>query len=418
MKIPAIRATIGNKVYYTTTLTFQQVSDYISPINNELHKSNNLKELIQRSVTSNYLSIKDYILNQPERFFNALILAVYDDYPKWREIEFKYNEDEFYQMGILEFESSHKIFPVDGQHRVEGIKTALLENPELGNEKIAAIFISHKNTEEGMRETRRLFSTLNRYAKPVTMDDIIALDEDDSAAIVTRELLENFDLFMDDQISKSGNKAINENDKKSFTSIITLYQCNKEILKQFRIQRKNESPNSERDKKSLADYLKFRPQEEEIDLFSSYCLNFWTAFKNNFNVIQEYINSNEPFPASTLRNKDNGGHLLFRPVGLLPFVQAIVEIHKRTNHSFNHLLQEFSSVNFLIAAPPWKNIVWNPNDKTMIMGNQALVKLILIYIYQTNIMKTKELSKLKQLYASKNLLPEDTETLSEIPTIN
>ena len=259
MKIPALRAKMGDWTYYVTTLTFKQVDEYVSRIDDELHKSESLKELIQRSITTNYLSIKEYILNQPELFFNALVLAVYNNYPDWREIEFKYDDIETYSMGILEFPGKHKIFPVDGQHRVEGIKAALKENPDLSNQKITTIFIGHKSDDDGMKRTRRLFSTLNRYAKPVKMDDIIALDEDDSIAIVTRELLELFELFTEKRVTKSKNKAISDSDKHAFTSIITLYQCNRELLKQFRRDRKNKFPNKERDKKSLATYLKFRP---------------------------------------------------------------------------------------------------------------------------------------------------------------
>lgn len=122
MKIPALRANIGNWDYYVATLTFKEVNDMVSRIDNELHKSESLRDLIQRSITNNYKNIKKYILNQPELFFNSLVLAVYDDYPDWREIEFTYDDEETYQMGLLEFPGHHKIFPVDGQHRVEGIK--------------------------------------------------------------------------------------------------------------------------------------------------------------------------------------------------------------------------------------------------------------------------------------------------------
>ncbi len=278
MKIPAIRAHIGNRTFYIARLTFKEVNDFVSRIDDELHKSENLKDLIQRSITSNYLSIKEYIINQPERFFNALILAVYNDYPDWRQIKFDYDDFTTNQIGILEFPGNHKIFPLDGQHRVEGIKAALADNDALANEEITAIFIGHKNDEEGMRQSRRLFSTLNRYAKPVTMDDIIALDEDDSVAIVTRHLIEEFDLFKGKRLTKSQNKAIPDNDKESITSIITLYQCNRELLKLFRNEN-NTNPKSERDKLSLENYLKFRPKEDEINKFKDFCIKFWEDFK-------------------------------------------------------------------------------------------------------------------------------------------
>ena len=101
----------------------------------------------------------------------------------------------------MEFSGHEKIFPVDGQHRVEGIRAALEQNEELKNETISVMLIGHQNTTEGREKSRRIFSTLNRYVKPVRLGDIIALDEDDIVAIVTRDLLETYPLFMGERIS-------------------------------------------------------------------------------------------------------------------------------------------------------------------------------------------------------------------------
>ncbi|NEU09376.1 DGQHR domain-containing protein [Flavihumibacter sp. R14] len=400
MKIPALRSKIGDWTYYVTTLTFEQVSQNISKVDDHLHKSESLKELIQRSVTSNYLSIKEYIVKQPELFFNALVLAVYDNYPDWSEIEVTYDNGETYQLGLLDFPSNHKIFPLDGQHRVEGIRAALAENPSLGNQQIAAIFVGHKNDEAGMQRSRRLFSTLNRYAKPVTMDDIIALDEDDSIAIVTRELLENFNLFTNKRVTKNKNKAIHDSDKVSFTSIITLYDCNYELLKLFRRKRRNEHPNAERDNKTLKEYLKFRPIDDELNLFNEFCFNFWSVFSAEFTVIGDYLSNETIAPATIFRNSENGGNLLFRPVGLLPMVQAAIEIHKREKVSFQEIFRKLNEINLTLNISPWPQVIWNNYEHTMIMNNQGLTKLFLIYLYSPTLIRSFELATIKLKYAA------------------
>ena len=66
-----------------------------------------------------------------------------------------------------------------------------------------------------MQRVRRLFSTLNRYAKPVSMRDIIALDEDDIIAIASRELIDNHPLFSNERILDIRNKAIPETNTKA-----------------------------------------------------------------------------------------------------------------------------------------------------------------------------------------------------------
>lgn len=68
MKIPAIRARIGVWVYYISTMTFEQVRKYVKPVDDELHKSTVLREMLQRSITDNYKKIATYIEQQEERF--------------------------------------------------------------------------------------------------------------------------------------------------------------------------------------------------------------------------------------------------------------------------------------------------------------------------------------------------------------
>jgi len=410
MKIPAIKAKIGSWDYYVTTLTFEQVKTFVSKIDDNLHKSESLKDLIQRSITNNFLSIKEYILKQPDVFFNSLVLAVYDDYPDWREIEFKYEDGETYQMGLLEFPGAHKIFPIDGQHRVEGIKAALLENPELKDQRISAIFVGHKNDDDGKQRTRRLFTTLNRYAKPVSLDDIIALDEDDTVAIVTRYLLEEYDLFTGKRVIYAKQKAIPTNNKEALTSIITLYQANIELFNVFFERKFNKKPTKNR----IAEYLKFRPSEEEIEEFKAFCIQYWDAFKGNLSFIDEYLrqtsNASAPF-----RNNESGGNLIFRPIGLLPFIKASLTIYQREEKTFSQIIEQFDDINFNIDSKPWHYVVWNPIEKKMLMNSSSLIYLLLIYLYDNELLQSNELQKLKEGYASKISYEQDLDNvLNEI----
>ena len=397
MKIPALRSHIGDWTYYVTTLTFEQVDTFVSRIDDQLHKSESLKDSIQRSITTNYLSIRDYVLNQPELFFNSLVLAVYDDYPNWREIEFTYEDEETYQMGLLEFPGHHKIFPVDGQHRVEGIKAALKENPDLKTEKIAAIFIGHKNDREGMQRTRRLFTTLNRYAKPVSLNDIIALDEDDTVAITTRFLLEEYDLFTNKRVVSTKQKAIAPNNKDAITSIITLYQANHELFKIFFEKEFDKKPT----KRRLEEYLKFRPKNPEIlDSFKEYCLNYWNAFKTKLDFISDYLEETVN-PAENFRNSENGGNLIFRPIGLLPLVKASLIINTRTGESFESIFARFNTFNFNLESKPWVSVAWNPLEKKMLMNSSSVIQLLLIYLFDEKILNEKELKELTEGYISR-----------------
>ena len=71
LKIPAIRSKMGIWFYYVSSLSFKEVSRYVRPIDDELHHSDLLSGMIQRSITSNYKSIANYLETQSERFFNS-----------------------------------------------------------------------------------------------------------------------------------------------------------------------------------------------------------------------------------------------------------------------------------------------------------------------------------------------------------
>ncbi|OMF34934.1 DNA sulfur modification protein DndB [Paenibacillus peoriae] len=394
MKLPAIRGSIGVWKYYVSTMSFYDIANHVKEINDELHKSTTLSEMIQRSITDNYKKIKNYILSQDERFFNSLVLAVYDGRPEWVEVEINYEDgEEFFNMGFLKLTGNEKIFPVDGQHRAEGIKRALRENHELANEKVPVIFIGHSTDEAGMQRTRRLFSTLNRYAKPVSMRDIIALDEDDAVAIVTRELLVSHQLFRNNRVLDSKGKPIPETNKTAFTSVITLYDCNKELLKYFKAEHSIKTP--------IKDYLRFRPSDDEIDKYKEYVFNYWNVFCSQMSVIHEFMNLESAAPAEPFRNRETGGHLLFRPIGLLPFVTSTLEARRRSDVSLEAAMERFNHLTMTMNERPWIKLLWNDHEKKTITGDNKLVKLLLLLMYNSRILKENELNSLDAKYKGK-----------------
>ena len=74
---PTIRAQIGDWFYYVTTLPFYEVANRIRPATEFFHPPS-LNEWIQREVMpSRRKEIAEYLLTQPERFFNGIVVGVY-----------------------------------------------------------------------------------------------------------------------------------------------------------------------------------------------------------------------------------------------------------------------------------------------------------------------------------------------------
>ena len=400
MKIPAIRAKMGVWVYYLSKMTFKQVSQYVSPVNDELHKSTVLREMLQRSISDNFKKIATYIEQQDERFFNSLVLAVYDGDPQWHEVRLNYGiDEEYYDIGLLELTGEEKIFPVDGQHRVEGIKEVLRKSDNFDAESIPVVFIGHKNDETGMQRARRLFSTLNRYAKPVSKRDIIALDEDDCVAIISRNLIESYPLFENERILDAKGKAITESNTKAFTSIITFYECNYELLHLYLSDIDVRDPDGKKviGRTKVKEFIRFRPSDEILIEFESLCVAFWDSIVNEMNVVNEYVS--KAANTSDYRNR-NGGHLLFRPAALIPFVKAVLVIHQKTKNSFQYIAKRMNEINLTLDSTEWGSVLWDRRNHKMLMNHHKAVELLLIYYFDNNLLDTSEKRKLINAYAS------------------
>ena len=387
IRIPAIRSQMGIWVYYMAVLSFAQVDLYIRPVHDELCKSMSLSGMTRNGITDNYKSIAHYLETQKERFFNALILAVYDGQPTWNEIRIEeVSGKDNVDMGLLTLSGEEKIFPVDGQHRVEGIKKALKEEPSLGTEKVPVIFVGHSKDEEGMQRIRRMFSTLNRYAKPVSLRDIIALDEDDIVAIASRELIDNKMLFNDEKIFDAKTKALPENNDKAFTSIITYYECNRELLwlliKDIPVVGLDGKIMNGRNK--ITEYIRHRPEDKVIEEFTEICNHYWKALATQ---CEDYFN-NEHMVTGKYRDKE-GGHLFFRPVALYPFTKVMVRICESQDKDFKEIIDEFPKDILWVQHRIWRKIIWDNEQKKMIMGSKKLVELLLLYAFDPDIVKEK-----------------------------
>lgn len=394
-QIPAVRAQMGIWVYYVSAMSFSDVAKYVKPIDDELHRSSLLRETIQRSITDNYKSIASYLIDQDERFFNALILAVYDGSPMWSEI--KLDEEVCdYSLGLLSLSGEEKIFPVDGQHRVAGIKRALEGNSELRAEMVPVVFISHATDPEGMQRTRRMFSTLNRYAKPVTMRDIIALDEDDVVAIVSRNLLDDSSLFGEQAIFDAKGKSLPESNTTAMTSLITFYECNKELLwlmiKDYEVKSADNKVVKAKGTKT-DEYLRHRPPASLVTEFDDLCKDYWQT------LLSKCLGYTSGCSVGEYRCRE-GGHLFFRPISLKAFTKAVVEISCRSGEDTAKIIKEFRDDVLWLTHPVWKRVLWDSIQKKMIMGQADLIKNILIYSYDKSLLSPKEVRTINVKLAS------------------
>ena len=230
--LPALRGHIGDWVYYTCLMPISEIAlrvDYAK----DIHNDKALSRLIQRSLEGERAEhIASYLERTTERFFNSLVLATYDGHPEWLEVGnfgktsdqglvSRIGEQALDTLGFLSLSGDEKIFAVDGQHRLAGIKRAIADQTDFGIERLSVIFIAH--SEAKRERTRRLFTTLNKTAKAVKKRDIIALDEDDTMAITARRFIETNSWFSSPKILIEASENIPSTNRVSLTTISNLY---------------------------------------------------------------------------------------------------------------------------------------------------------------------------------------------------
>lgn len=376
--IPALRARMGSWAYYIGVMKMKDVAERVSIVQ-DIHPSERLQDFLQRQLSDRSKAISDYLLNQDQRLFNSLVIGTYGGQPQWLELGVKAKDAEQEEqlqdiegiVGFLKLSGTESLFAIDGQHRVAGINGAIPKNKALENEEVSVIFIAgvtqsqRAEDPQGFERTRRLFTTLNRYAKPVGKKDIIALDEDDAVAITTRKLIDEHALFKD-KISSKGANSVPKSDRVSLTTITNLY----DILNIY----------LDKDVDALPLKRRIRPNDTVLDeLFTKSVLLFDRLVQNFPSMKELYERSPQEKIASKYRHQD-GGSILFRPIGLKMIVTVIVDLRGQ-GVSLDESLLRLQRVGLELAQAPWAGLIWNTSSKRMITAseNQKAARLLLLY---------------------------------------
>ena len=310
--------------------------------------------------------VVSYLKKQDQRFFNSIILGMYDGKPSYREIEVKTSE--FYEdeedteyfsktFGILSLSGGESIFAIDGQHRAMSIRKAVKSSPALREDEVCVIFVAHRTDELGKERTRRLFSTLNRYAKPVNKKEIISLSEDDNCAILTRRLVEKYKKF-DGKIIINGNKSINPNNTGSFTNIIQLYDIIVLILCEVRITSVCLSVGFNK-----KDFTNTRVKESDLNVLYIKLKSIFNKTTETFTELKDLLENDKSIDRNNKKT-----NLIFRPIGQEIFFKTLkAGIHyKKTKEVYEY----FSKAQFNLASKVWNEVFWDNEASTMITTSE------------------------------------------------
>ncbi len=382
--IPCLRGLIGDWVYYSTLMSAIEIAEWIKPVKN-IREAEILDNVLQRDLKDRKKAIAKYLLNDNNRFFNSLVVGVFGGVPDWFEfdltqtnkvIPFEQVQTIKQSLGLMVFSGTEQLFAIDGQHRVAGIEIAVKDDKSkiLADDQFSVILVAHVDDSLGMKRTRKLFSDINKNAKPVSGGDKIKIDEEDLCSIVTRRIYANYSYFNAGQlISLTENAKLEKDDTTHFTNLSGLHSTNKILKKLYK-----KIPNTQ------------EWDEENVISLNSIVEDFY-----NFSIqnVSDYKSFFIDKSLSIVDARRNNSHLLFRPIGLKLLAGIYVHYMQKEN-GIELLKSKINSISFIFPNSPFNKILWNNGKMEAKEASQKLALELSLYLLgELKLMSESELLK-------------------------
>lgn len=391
---PAIRAQMGDWTYYIVRMKMREIAHEVK-FAHDIYEDHTLSDAVQRTLNGKRVKneIVGYLARRPDRFFSSIVVAAMDGEPAWTPVEmddavvprvFRQSKPLSESFGVLSFGEEPKYYALDGQHRVKAIKLLVEGNeteyaPPDGffDDMLSVIVVLREEHDvpegEWLRRYRRLFSSLNRYAKPTDRDTNIIMDEDDMFAILTRRLITDHPFFQapgrqkESHKVKTEGKNVRSNDA-YFTSLQTLYTMNETLLS-TQSRQLDESPVNKQ----------IRPTEEVLDQRYTELENYWDAL---LLAVPELKENPSDMRHHATEGKDS---LLFWPIGQELFIEIVRDFLDDVFGSKDPTVKEMADALSLLSRipwqlhqPPWRHLILVREPRGWRMRNESRKEAILI----------------------------------------
>ena len=405
---PAIRGKMGSTEYYQASVPARDLAR-ITKIARELEEwtDRSVFERFQRDIAIKRIrsEIVPYLVRCADRFFGAFIVVIYEPdifefhpvtvrgTPPGRPYRLASNK-----LGMLIVDGG-SLVALDGQHRLVSFREVISDGSrytgphrdDVPNDELCVVFIKHESFEK----TRRIFSKVNRHAKPTTAHENIITSEDDGYSIVTRWLVETnppLDLpgprppfAMRDgdgepiiDLTKS---QLRKNSPK-FTTLPHLYESVRSILRANGIRNFDEKHRVNRP-----------PDDELVEAYKHAAL-WWWLFLSHLSGYRRAMNDLTTIPQRRETSSPDG--LLFRPNAQVALVDGCARACER-GVSLTQALRCLQEINWTPRASPLTGIIVSATGskmKTRKMARQRAARLV-EYLIAADRLSPREVNQLR-----------------------
>lgn len=367
--LAALKGKFGSTEYFVLSMKAKElIEKTVIPSEIEDWPNLSLEEREQRDI--NYARVKKqiapYLVRDEDRFFGAVILAAKNLDPKNFEpindvatkgMPMLY-KTQAHLMGFLTFQGNELLIPLDGQHRLKAIKFAIEGKDEKGNtisgitpdlsladEDLTAILVPYDS-----KKARKIFTKVNRYAKPTSTGQNLVTDDDDIVAVLSRMVANDISIIGPDLVNYKTNTL---NDKAGFfTTLATIADCNVVILEAS-------FPGKVIRTEPIADKGKERLYKEKV-------LKTWKFLVEKIDLFADALEDKEK-TGDEKRREIRRDYLLGKPVVQFCLVKVFARLTMgEYNMDPEQVAAKLNSVDWRKDAKVW--------DRLLMSGGKFLVK--------------------------------------------
>ena len=375
--VPAMKARLGNTNYYIVSMKIGELANRAKILSEQPEwKDSTIEELYQRKINYNRVEnqIAPYLARTKARFFGSVILAARNfDEDQFESLEDLAGSDlvqrpsKAYRgatsgMGVITFTGGEVLEPLDGQHRIKALKCAIsgvgnneqklsfAPDPDLANEEVCVILVPHE-----LRRSRKIFTTVNKYAKNTTTNENIIVNDDDIIACITRQIAN--EVISARLVNMDSNTLTVKSGY--FTTLTTIYNITEAILtNKF-------GPFSANDKKSL-------PDKAKVKTYENAAKNFWEQITKDIDKWRLALEDKSP-NGDNYRMEMRKTNLLGKPTVQQVIINAYIRLRK-TKMSHHQACDRLNKIYLTIPADPADRPEWY--SVCMTAGNNMHNKLM------------------------------------------
>ncbi|MDA8002489.1 MAG: DGQHR domain-containing protein [Alphaproteobacteria bacterium] len=404
-----MKGKLGSSEYFILSMKAKElIEKAVIPSEIEGWKDTSIEEMEQREI--NYTRVKNqiapYLALDKDRFFGAIIMMAKNFDPACFEpiadvaLKGMLNlyKMQAQLMGFLTLSGGETLIPLDGQHRLKAIKFAIegkdqngkpidgfMPNSSVSNDDVTVLLIPYDD-----KKARKIFTRVNKYARPTTKGQDLVTDDEDVVAVLSRKIA-NDPSIMGARLVKYKANTLGDTER-YFTTLAALADCNEAILNAH-FPGKMERVNRARP-----------PLAAMVPMYETRLHKVWSFLVKKIKWFSLALEDKSEL-GDAKRQEIREKYLLGKPMPQVCLVAAFARLTAPdTNLSYQEAADKLNKVNWEKGAAEWDRILLSSGKILTAKTNKNLVTEILYYRAGGKLTKDAEKSLLARYRAQ---FPED-----------